>query len=65
MSEALRSQIAGFAKGLDTPVGTRGMMLSGGQKQRLGLARALVGKPQILILDDCTSALDSSTEAGL
>ena len=61
----LKDEIAGFPKGLDTPVGTRGMMLSGGQKQRLGLARALVGKPRILILDDCTSALDSRTEAAL
>jgi len=61
----LKDEIAGFPRGLDTPVGTRGMMLSGGQKQRLGLARALVGKPRILILDDCTSALDSRTEAAL
>jgi len=61
----LKDEIAGFPKGLDTPVGTRGMMLSGGQKQRLGLARALVGRPKILILDDCTSALDSRTEAAL
>lgn len=61
----LSDEVAGFPKGIDTPVGTRGMMLSGGQKQRLGLARALVGKPRILILDDCTSALDSRTEAAL
>ena len=61
----LKDEIAAFPQGLDTPVGTRGMMLSGGQKQRLGLARALVGKPSILILDDCTSALDSRTEAAL
>ena len=61
----LKDEIAGFPNGLDTPVGTRGMMLSGGQKQRLALARALVGKPRILILDDCTSALDSRTEAAL
>jgi ATP-binding cassette, subfamily B, multidrug efflux pump len=61
----LKDEIASFPQGLDTPVGTRGMMLSGGQKQRLGLARALVGKPRILLLDDCTSALDSRTEAAL
>ena len=61
----LKDEIASFPQGLDTPVGTRGMMISGGQKQRLGLARALVGKPNILILDDCTSALDSRTEAAL
>lgn len=60
-----KSEIENFPKGLETFVGTRGMSISGGQKQRLGLARALVGKPQILILDDCTSALDSNTEAAL
>ena len=52
-------------KGLETSIGTRGVTISGGQKQRLGLARALVGKPKVLILDDCTSALDSNTEAAL
>ncbi len=61
----LKSEIDAFPRGLNTFVGTRGMTLSGGQKQRLSLARALVGKPRILILDDCTSALDSSTEANL
>lgn len=61
----LKDEIAGFPKGMDTFVGTRGMSISGGQKQRLGLARALVGKPRILVLDDCTSALDSRTEAAL
>ncbi len=61
----LKDEIGTFPKGLDTPIGTRGMSISGGQKQRLGLARALVGKPRILILDDCTSALDSRTEANL
>ncbi|MFZ5981159.1 MAG: ABC transporter ATP-binding protein, partial [Candidatus Zixiibacteriota bacterium] len=61
----LKSEIDGFPKGLDTLIGTRGMSISGGQKQRLALARALVGKPKILILDDCTSALDSRTETAL
>lgn len=61
----LKDEIATFPKGLDTPIGTRGMSISGGQKQRLALARALVGKPRVLILDDCTSALDARTEARL
>jgi len=61
----LKDEVARFPKGLETPIGTRGMAISGGQKQRLSLARALVGKPKILILDDCTSALDSRTEAAL
>jgi ATP-binding cassette subfamily B protein len=61
----LKDEIATFPKGLETQIGTRGMSISGGQKQRLALARALVGQPRILILDDCTSALDSRTEAAL
>ncbi len=61
----LTSEVAGFPHGIDTQVGTRGMSISGGQKQRLALARALVGQPTLLILDDCTSALDSRTEAAL
>jgi len=61
----LKPDIESFTKGLETQIGSRGVSISGGQKQRLGLARALVGKPKILILDDCTSALDSRTEAAL
>jgi ATP-binding cassette subfamily B multidrug efflux pump len=61
----LKDEIASFSDGIDTRIGTRGMSISGGQKQRLALARALVGKPRIIILDDCTSALDSRTEADL
>ncbi len=54
--------ISSFRDGYDTVVGERGVTLSGGQRQRLALARAFLTDPQILILDDSTSAIDSATE---
>ncbi len=64
---ALDTAQAGFVHdlpwGLDTRVGEQGLSLSGGQRQRLALARAIIGRPQVLVLDDPLSALDVHTES--
>ncbi len=60
---AVYEDIKGLSKGFDTLVGERGVTLSGGQKQRVSIARALIKKPEIIILDDCLSAVDTNTEA--
>ena len=59
---SVHEDIKELTKGFDTLVGERGVTLSGGQKQRVSIARALVKKPDIIILDDCLSAVDTKTE---
>ncbi|MEH0446515.1 ABC transporter ATP-binding protein [Streptomyces sp. B21-102] len=69
LARALDVAQAGFVhtlpQGVDTQVGEQGLSLSGGQRQRLALARAVVGRPRFLVLDDPLSALDVHTEAAV
>ncbi len=59
---SIHQEIMGFTQGYETMIGERGVTLSGGQKQRISIARALVKEQEIIVFDDCLSAVDAKTE---
>jgi ATP-binding cassette subfamily B protein len=60
---AVHNEIMGLSEGYQTLVGERGVTLSGGQKQRISIARAVAKQPDLVLLDDCLSAVDTNTES--
>jgi ATP-binding cassette subfamily B multidrug efflux pump len=64
-SAQVHESVIGFTNGYDTLLGERGVTLSGGQKQRVSIARAIIGRPRIIVLDDALSAVDTATEEAI